>query len=166
MSNRESSAPHGTSSIKHNLKGLHELLAAYTCERYEQITHHPAPINGGSCYQLDRHLDQEAQVQISYELGHGRIDVVSAHEQDIRYGTVPSGRSDWVTFHAPASLSPSEGHSSQVAISNRWHQDNPWTWQQKHLAWFLNHDVNQHAESMCYYYLLTMHLLTFRLGKS
>ncbi|ROM54045.1 integrase [Pseudomonas canadensis] len=64
---------------KHNLKGFHELRAAYACERYEQITHHPAPINGGHCYQLNRHLDQEARVQISYELGHGRISVVSAY---------------------------------------------------------------------------------------
>ena len=64
---------------KHDLKGFHELRAAYACERYEQITHHPAPINGGHCYQLDRSLDQEARVQISYELGHGRINVVSAY---------------------------------------------------------------------------------------
>ena len=63
----------------HNLKGFHELRAAYACERYQQITHHPAPINGGRCYRLDRHLDQEAPVQISYELGHGRIGVVSAY---------------------------------------------------------------------------------------
>ena len=64
---------------KHNLKGFHELRAAFACERYEQITQHPAPINDGHCYQLDRRLDQEARVQISYELGHGRIDVVSAY---------------------------------------------------------------------------------------
>ncbi|WP_033896879.1 integrase domain-containing protein [Pseudomonas sp. FH1] len=64
---------------QHSLKGFHELRAAYACERYEQITHHPAPINGGRCYQLDQHLDQEARVQISYELGHGRIDVLSAY---------------------------------------------------------------------------------------
>ena len=64
---------------KHNLKGFHELRAAYACKRYEQITHHLAPINGGSCYQIDRHLDREARVKISYELGHGRIDVVSAY---------------------------------------------------------------------------------------
>jgi len=63
----------------HNLKGFHELRAAFACERYEQITHHPAPINGGSCYHLDRHLDQEARAQISHELGHGRIDGVSAY---------------------------------------------------------------------------------------
>ena len=64
---------------EHNLKGFHELRAAYACERYEQITHYPAPINDGLCYQLDRHLDQAARTQISYELGHGRIDVVSAY---------------------------------------------------------------------------------------
>jgi hypothetical protein len=63
----------------HNLKGFHELRAAYACERYEQITQHPAPINGGHCYQLDQHLDREARAQISYELGHGRIDIVSAY---------------------------------------------------------------------------------------
>ena len=63
----------------HNLKGFHELRAAFACERYEQITQHPAPINDGHCYQLDRRLDQNARVQISYELGHGRIDVVSAY---------------------------------------------------------------------------------------
>ncbi|WP_438868574.1 hypothetical protein [Pseudomonas sp. L1(2025)] len=53
----------------------------------------------------------------------------------------------------------------QVAISNRWHKDNPWAWQQKHLAWFLNHHVNSYAESTRYYYLLTIHFLTLRLGK-
>jgi hypothetical protein len=63
----------------HNLKGFHELRAAYACECYEQITHHPAPINGGDCYQLDRRLVQAALIQISYELGHGRFDVVSAY---------------------------------------------------------------------------------------
>jgi integrase len=63
----------------HNLKGFHELRATYACERYEQITHHLAPINGGRCSRLDPRLDREARLQISYELGHGRIDVVSAY---------------------------------------------------------------------------------------
>lgn len=63
----------------HNLKGFHELRAAYACERYEQITHHLAPINGGRCRRLDPLLDREARLQISYELGHARIDVVSAY---------------------------------------------------------------------------------------
>lgn len=64
---------------QHSIKGFHELRAAYACERYEQITHHPSPINDGHCYQLDRRLDQHARLQISYELGHRRIDVVSAY---------------------------------------------------------------------------------------
>ncbi|MCA4078667.1 integrase domain-containing protein [Pseudomonas aeruginosa] len=63
----------------HSLKGFHELRAAYACERYEQITQHPAPINGGQCYQANRNLDRDARRQISYELGHGRIDVVAAY---------------------------------------------------------------------------------------
>jgi integrase len=63
----------------HNLKGFHELRAAYACERYEQITQHRAPINGGQCCQVNRHLDHEARRQISYELGHGRIEVVAAY---------------------------------------------------------------------------------------
>jgi len=64
---------------KHNLKGFHELRAAFACERYEQITNHPAPISGGRCRGLDPRLDREARLQISYELGHGRIDVTSAY---------------------------------------------------------------------------------------
>lgn len=63
----------------HKLKGFHELRAAYACERYEQITQHPAPINGGQCCQVGRNLDREARRQISYELGHGRIDVIAAY---------------------------------------------------------------------------------------
>jgi hypothetical protein len=63
----------------HNLRGFHELRAAYACERYEQITQHRAPINGGQCCQVDRDLDCETRRQISYELGHGRIDVVAAY---------------------------------------------------------------------------------------
>ncbi|MGO4309059.1 integrase domain-containing protein [Pseudomonas sp. KB_15] len=63
----------------HNLKGFHELRAAYACERYEQITQHRAPINGGQCCRINKCLDHEARRQISYELGHGRIDVTAAY---------------------------------------------------------------------------------------
>ena len=62
-----------------NLKGFHELRAAFACERYEQVTQHPAPINGGRCHVIDRSLDREARKQISRELGHGRMDVVAAY---------------------------------------------------------------------------------------
>ncbi|MBF6042302.1 integrase domain-containing protein [Pseudomonas sp. P154a] len=64
---------------EHGLKGFHELRAAYACERYEQLTGHTAPVNGGHCYRIDRDLDQQARQQISLELGHNRIDVVSAY---------------------------------------------------------------------------------------
>ena len=64
---------------EHGLKGFHELRAAYACERYEQLTGHTAPVNGGHCYHIDRDLNQQARQQISLELGHNRIDVVSAY---------------------------------------------------------------------------------------
>ena len=64
---------------EHGLKGFHELRAAYACERYEQLTGFSAPINGGRCHREDRALDQCARQQISHELGHNRIDVVSAY---------------------------------------------------------------------------------------
>ncbi len=53
----------------HNLKGFHELRANYACERYEQVTQHRAPINGGQCGLTGKNLDREARRQISYELG-------------------------------------------------------------------------------------------------
>lgn len=61
------------------LKGFHELRAAYACERYEQLTGHAAPVNGGPRYRIDPDLDRHARLQISLELGHNRIDVVSAY---------------------------------------------------------------------------------------
>lgn len=63
----------------YNLRGFHDLRAAFASERYEEITEHRAPINGGQCCVMDRRLDLEARMQISQELGHGRIDVVAAY---------------------------------------------------------------------------------------
>ncbi|OCW26921.1 integrase domain-containing protein [Pseudomonas sp. S3E12] len=64
---------------EHGLKGFHELRAAYACERYEQLTDLNAPVNGGRVHREDRELDQRARQQISHELGHNRIDVVSSY---------------------------------------------------------------------------------------
>ncbi|VVN95882.1 integrase domain-containing protein [Pseudomonas fluorescens] len=64
---------------EHGLKGFHELRAAYSCERYEQLSGFPAPINGGRGHREARELDRHARQQISHELGHNRIDVVSAY---------------------------------------------------------------------------------------
>lgn len=54
----------------------------------------------------------------------------------------------------------------QVAISDRWHRDTPWTWQRKHLGWFLEHHATLHSAWTHYYYLLTVRLLAKRLEKS
>lgn len=64
---------------RHKLKGFHELRAAYACKRYEHFTGYAAPVNGGHCYRIDPDLDQQARLQISLELGHNRLDVVSAY---------------------------------------------------------------------------------------
>lgn len=63
----------------HNLKGFHELRATFACERYERVTQHLEPVNGGKCCRMYPRLDREARRQISYELGHGRIDIVAAY---------------------------------------------------------------------------------------
>jgi len=62
---------------QHTGGGLHDLRAAYACERYEALTGHPAPVAGGEI--VDRELDREAREQIAAELGHGRIDVTNEY---------------------------------------------------------------------------------------
>lgn len=54
----------------------------------------------------------------------------------------------------------------QSAIASRWHLENPWSWQKKHLVWFVKHHISMHSESTRYYYLLTIILITKRLGKT
>lgn len=62
---------------QHTGGGLHDLRAAYACERYQELTGHAAPVAGGEI--TDRSADHEAREQIAEELGHGRIDVVSEY---------------------------------------------------------------------------------------
>lgn len=62
----------------HELKGFHDLRAAYACERYAQLTGSPAPVIGGERL-VDKEIDLAARETISSELGHGRVDVVSAY---------------------------------------------------------------------------------------
>ena len=57
--------------------GLHDLRSAYACERYEQLTGHAAPCAGGEIH--DRAVDLAARLEISAELGHGRVDVASEY---------------------------------------------------------------------------------------
>ncbi|MBA5707383.1 hypothetical protein ACSFEV_02410 [Pseudomonas fulva] len=54
----------------------------------------------------------------------------------------------------------------QTEIAKRWQRKTPWTWQRKHLAWYLEHRINQRSEATRYYYVLTARLLARRLGKS
>ncbi|MBI6600971.1 MULTISPECIES: hypothetical protein [Pseudomonas] len=54
----------------------------------------------------------------------------------------------------------------QAAIQQRWHLDNPWTWQLKHLRWFLAQHLKDRSGTTCYYYRLTAYLIMKRLGRS
>jgi hypothetical protein len=63
----------------YGFKGFHEFRAAYACERYEQLTGHAAPVIGGHGFHIERDLDQHARQQISLELGHTRINVISSY---------------------------------------------------------------------------------------
>ncbi|VVM63665.1 hypothetical protein [Pseudomonas fluorescens] len=54
----------------------------------------------------------------------------------------------------------------QKAIASRWDRGNPWTWQRKHLAWFVSFYLKSHGASSRYYYLLTVKLIVMRLGKA
>ena len=61
----------------HGIDRLHDLRAAYACKRYEQLTGHAAPVQGGQIQ--DRDADRHAREVISQELGHHRIDVVASY---------------------------------------------------------------------------------------
>ena len=62
---------------EHTVGGLHDLRAAYACERYEALTGHSAPCAGGEIQ--DRAADQAARLEISAELGHGRAEVAAEY---------------------------------------------------------------------------------------
>lgn len=56
----------------------HDLRATYACDRYQQLTGHAAPaLTGGM--NADRASDLEARETLTWELGHGRVDVVAAY---------------------------------------------------------------------------------------
>lgn len=63
--------------------------------------------------------------------------------------------------HATRQRHLRQAKTIQAAISDRWYRDNPWTWQHKHLTWFLN----QQTAGSHHYYLLTSRLIVRRLGK-
>ncbi len=55
---------------------IHELRAAYAAERYHQVTGHWPPMMGGSA---SREADREARLIIAKELGHSRIEIMTAY---------------------------------------------------------------------------------------
>ena len=61
-----------------DLKGFHDLRAAYAFDRYEQLTGSPAPVIIGERL-VDKENDLSVREIISAELGNGREDVVSAY---------------------------------------------------------------------------------------
>ena len=60
----------------HGVDRLHDLRAAYANQRFEELTGHASPLNGGH---WDRTLDREASERLAEELGHGRIEVLAAY---------------------------------------------------------------------------------------
>ena len=54
--------------------GYHDCRAGYACDRYEQLTGHPAPVMSGG-QTASRDLDLLARRELMTELGHGRDDV-------------------------------------------------------------------------------------------
>ncbi|WP_409315326.1 hypothetical protein [Pseudomonas putida] len=52
----------------------------------------------------------------------------------------------------------------QATIQQRWQRDNPWTWQVKHIRWFLIHHLRNHSDASRYYYRLTASLIWKRMG--
>lgn len=62
---------------EHTNGGLHDLRAAYACERYEALTGHAAPAAGGLIE--DRARDAQARLLVAQELGHGRAEVTAEY---------------------------------------------------------------------------------------
>lgn len=58
-----------------------------------------------------------------------------------------------------------QGEIIQLAISKRWSKKSPWTWQKKHLFWFLQQSRTVHSPATHYRYVLTIQLIATRLGK-
>ncbi|PHX46014.1 hypothetical protein AO284_21145 [Pseudomonas sp. NZIPFR-PS2] len=54
----------------------------------------------------------------------------------------------------------------QAAIQQRWQRVSPWTWQLKHVRWFLVHHLKGHSDATRYYYRLTARLIWMRMGNS
>lgn len=71
---------HAAPALKeHTGDHIHNLRAAYACQRYEEITGHPAPVVTDGIRTADKAIDQEARQVISRELGHERTAVMVSY---------------------------------------------------------------------------------------
>lgn len=61
-----------------DIRGFHDLRAAYACERYEQITGSPAPVINGF-RAASKELDLQARLIIALELGHSRDNILVSY---------------------------------------------------------------------------------------
>lgn len=68
--------------------------------------------------------------------------------------------------HATRQRHVRQAKSIQVAIGERWHWENTWTWQKKHVVWFLGNCLSEQSQTTQYYYVLTVRLLARRLETS
>ncbi|MFJ2985886.1 MULTISPECIES: hypothetical protein [unclassified Pseudomonas] len=53
----------------------------------------------------------------------------------------------------------------QKVIQQRWHRDTPWSWQQKHVRWFLTQYLKDYSATTQYYYRLSALLVWKRLKR-
>lgn len=58
--------------------GLHDLRAAYACERYRELTGFDAPCIVGS-REASKEVDRDARMTIAEEMGHHRTDVAASY---------------------------------------------------------------------------------------
>ncbi len=65
-------------TVETDIRGFHDLRAAYACERYQQITGSSAPVINGR-RAAPKALDHKARSIIALELGHNRINVLVAY---------------------------------------------------------------------------------------
>ena len=60
------------------IKGFHDMRAAFACESYQELTNHPAPVITGK-RQAPKSIDTQARLILSQMMGHNRIDVIASY---------------------------------------------------------------------------------------
>jgi len=76
---RDGELRHARNALKdQGIQRIHDLRAAFACDRYRELTGRLAPVEAGA-RQASREADRAAREQIAHELGHGRVDVTAAY---------------------------------------------------------------------------------------